>query len=263
MARLFTDGSTEHLRNADGSAALNINSNINILALVRPASLLASRQIFVVGLAGNRGYGLSMQNTSGHLNFVKVSVADVTGTATTALSANTWFAVMGFSTSGGNAHFKRLNLGTGELATETVTSTDSINAPTAGDDVLIGNWLGPTTTLVWPGRIARVAVVQASQLSDGEFRTWAYTGRLPRAALFDCHVLGRSPEMDYSGNAIAMTVTGTSIADHAPVGPMFGFDYGIPIAVGGAAPADQEPSLVGGKLVTNSVVLKHLVGSGR
>jgi len=50
-------------------------------------------------------------------------------------------------------------------------------------------------------------------------------------------LLGDSPERDYSGNGITGALTGTAVAEHPPVGPIFGYDNMLPFP--SAAPAGR------------------------
>lgn len=62
-------------------------------------------------------------------------------------------------------------------------------------------------------------------------------------------LLGASPEPDYSGNGLALTLTGSTVAAHAPVAPMFSFDGGwqgaFTAAAGGSVHVSYYYHLVG------------------
>jgi len=76
-------------------------------------------------------------------------------------------------------------------------------------------------------------------LTVEEAKSYAF-GRPPLGSVQFYHeLIGASPEPDWSGNVRSGTLTGTAVADHAPVGPWFGLDLGwqgaFTAAAGGAA----------------------------
>ena len=63
--------------------------------------------------------------------------------------------------------------------------------------------------------------------------------RVASGLIFYVPIFGNSPEPDYGGSGLPGTVTGTTIANHPPIGFPFGFDIGygeFEIAVGANAP---------------------------
>ena len=75
------------------------------------------------------------------------------------------------------------------------------------------------------GRLARCAAF-ARTLDINEARTFAF-GRPPSGSVDFYHeMMGGSPEPDWSGNGRNGTLTATTVADHAPIGPWFGLNLG-------------------------------------
>jgi len=88
------DGSTNYLT-LPVSNSWEFTNNVLICGIVRIDSFTNDNTVAVWGENGVSGYALFVRSTSGNLAFNKSGVAAVNGTATTALSINTWYAVMG------------------------------------------------------------------------------------------------------------------------------------------------------------------------
>jgi hypothetical protein len=85
------------------------------------------------------------------------------------------------------------------------------------------------------GDIARAAFISGVTLTPQQADSFLYTGRWPASLDQWIEMSGGSPEPDWSGNGLNGTLTGTTIADHAPAQFPFGVDIGLPYEV--AAPA--------------------------
>lgn len=78
------------------------------------------------------------------------------------------------------------------------------------------------------GDLARCGFISGVALTIQQADSFLYTGRWPDLLDQWLEMFGESPEPDWSGNGLNGTVTGTTIVDHAPAGPPFGFDIGFP-----------------------------------
>lgn len=128
------------------------------------------------------------------------------------------------------------------------TDTGAIGTPdNDGWGLTIGARQSNTTAFVefFDGKIAGAGLSATVGLTLGELESVRYRGGFStRAALFQLALFGTgSPEPDWSGNANNGTVTGAIQGDHAPAGPMFGFDYGWQGAFTAAAPAAGHPAM--------------------
>ena len=100
------------------------------------------------------------------------------------------------------------------------SSSTGVNSGGTITKVWVGNPVG-TNVLPDGGRVAHLVTVPSSITID-EARSLAY-GQICRSTRLFVPLGWGSPEPDYSGNGYSGTVTGTSKADHAPVGPPFSF----------------------------------------
>jgi len=73
------------------------------------------------------------------------------------------------------------------------------------------------------GRLARCAYIAGTELTPQQADHFLYTGRSPVAMTQWLEMGQASPEPDWSGNGLSGTVTGATVADHAPVAPLFSF----------------------------------------
>src|SRR5918999_5169491 len=117
MARDF-DGVNDRLEIA-------ANANWNFTAALRMAVVWAdtldNRAIGAWGPTNSaRGFAFGVANTSGILYASGLPAARVDGTVTTALTAGKWWGVMAHRDSGGNATFRRIDMMTGVVASQTV-----------------------------------------------------------------------------------------------------------------------------------------------
>jgi len=113
-------------------------------------------------------------------------------------------------------------------------TNSSSGAPSGINRTSIGRVGDSTPGNHFKGRIAEAAVWDAA-LTDVEVAALA-AGVSPlrvRSGNLKGYwaVFGVSPETDFSGRGNNLTVTGTTIADHAPVAPQFGFSGTEPDAV--------------------------------
>lgn len=174
-----------------------------------------------------------------------VAQVGISGAALTSTSAtiNTWHYATGVFTSSTSRDVFIDGGGKG-------SNTDTF-APSGVNRVSVGRKGGPTPADYFSGRIAEAAIWDVA-LTDVEVAVLA-TGVSPlrvRPANLKGYwpIFGASPETDYSGQGNNLTVTGATIADHAPVAPQFGF---IGMDLGGVevAPPTGQPFRMRGMMI--------------
>ena len=191
-------GTTANVLTSRVSSLFEFNTNTCLWSVVYAYGQASDSYIVGVSNSGtSRGYVLGTFN--GDLRFVKEGVANVDGTATTTLANNRWYAIQGQGTTGGNVKLKRYAYESGILATETVTNTNTLNAP-LGDACMVGNKPGGGTLLEWDGLIAEVVILQGDP-TNNEFLQWAIDGWIsPRLNLKLHSILGwGNPDRYQSG----------------------------------------------------------------
>src|SRR2546426_831683 len=115
------------------TSGLNLSNAITLAAWVNPTDLSSYRNVVNKGLAGSRGFGMNI--ISGALNFVKVSIVDVTSNVI--LSTNAWQHIA-ITWNAATSEVKFYKNGT--LA-QTIINSSSVIAPTDTDVLLVGPWL--------------------------------------------------------------------------------------------------------------------------
>jgi hypothetical protein len=223
VARTWPGNTTADYLAAPAVATWNFNATVCLMVVARLTgyrSTASSEHILAFGLAGTRGYTLAMwdgdsnvSGPNGMLQFVKVAVAAVNGTSTTALATGTWYGLMGVGINNGNVTLKRYDLAADSLASETITDTHATNVPST-DPGTLGQWLAQSAANnSWYGDIQR-ALLATGTPTDAEFKTWSKEGVLPTSVTVKgaWEVLGLSPEVDRSGNGNNLTVNGTTIS---------------------------------------------------
>ncbi len=142
----------------------------------------------------------------------------VSASEVSALSANTLFRVA-ITWDGSTG---RLFRDGAEKATFSTTSTGA-----AFDDRNGFGYNRAGNNEFYNGVLADCFVIHNVALSLGELETVFWRGRSSDSFTRYYPLWGvSSPEVDLSGNADNGVLTGTAVADHAPTGPMFGFDHG-------------------------------------
>ncbi len=166
------------------------------------------------------GYEFDVNDTTCTLSIWSEANDLINGTATTALTAGSWYGVgVTVNGSGGGAavHFVRYNPSTGALATED-TSIFWAATPSGVQKLTFGGkWLGalnfPTAGLLAKALITNRATV----LTDAEMINWFCNSAAP-AGTDGAWLLNESatPSLDTSGNSYSATWTGTVTAGSAP-----------------------------------------------
>ncbi|MHA2029082.1 MAG: LamG-like jellyroll fold domain-containing protein [Candidatus Kariarchaeaceae archaeon] len=108
----------------------------------------------------------------------------------------------------------------GTQATDPLTDASSPLEERWGS--FVGN--GGASDNGWGGELARCAFILGASLSVNEGDAFLYTGRIGRSLTNWIEMGIGSPEPDWSGNGNNGTVSGASIADHAPASSPFGVD---------------------------------------
>jgi len=151
--------------------------------------------------------------------------------------------------------------GTSVSITEAQAPSGSVNADTAA--LVIGNTSAEDRT--WNGRHAEFCIYNRI-LSADEIKTLYKFGprKVPGGLVLYIPLIGASPEPDFSGNALNGTVTGTSVADHAPVAPPFGFDMGWMGAFAAAtAGSGPQPNVFDSVSISESIKMNLLLMPNR
>jgi chitodextrinase len=116
------------------TTGLNLSTTLTIAAWINPSDVTAYRTLVAKGTFGPRGYGVNLLN--GHLNFIKVGLADVTSSVL--LAPGTWQHVaITWNAATSEVKFY-LN---GALA-QTIIDSVVPPAPLDTDKLLVGRWLG-------------------------------------------------------------------------------------------------------------------------
>ena len=137
----------------------------------------------------------------------------------TGFSANVWNHAAGVFAASND---RRAYLNGGGKGTNTTNRT-----PSGVDRVRIGRLGDSTPSADYTGRIAEATIWNVA-LTDDE--VLALAGGVSCFRIRGGNIVGywplfgASPETDFSGNGNNLTLSGTTIVDHAPVAPMFGFD---------------------------------------
>jgi len=165
------------------------------------------------------GIGLSTNGAEGRFLLISTAGDFVAGeklgfaTATTALTANTWFHGAGTFVS---ATERNVFLNGVNEATDTTDKTATVDQTTAG---------GSNTPETFDGEICECGIWDV-ELTDDEIRALA-AGQSPmrvrpsNLVVYWPMLHDRDVEVDYSGNENHSTsITGTVNADHAPVSPI-------------------------------------------
>jgi hypothetical protein len=202
------------------STAWNFNDNILIAAILQADVLSGFKTIAGWGDAPS-GRGAVFNMSGANLNFAKLVSTDAAGTALTALVAGPWFAVMVHTGTGLAATFRRFNLSSEAMASETVADAGAITVP-ATDPGRIGEWLAGGSR--WNGRIAEVGLWNRGPFSEPEFLDWILKALDNRGTEgFTTNLKGywalegtASPEPDSSGNGNDGTLVGTAFATEPP-----------------------------------------------
>lgn len=226
-SRTFPGSTAVDYLTVPASSDWAFDTNVTVMAIVRPHTLGPTATVFSLGHDDDRGMTCEI-NSSGYLSVWKAgSVNNVNGTSTTAVTANNGFAIYYSTGNAANLILRRYAYADGDLDSQTVVDTTAYTAPLATDGCKIGNWVYPLTANGFDGEIHRVAVISGT-LTEAQFETWAKYQTLPGGTdlLGEWELIGESPEDDLSGNSHSATVTGTTVSQWKPSIPTGG-SWGI------------------------------------
>lgn len=170
----------------------------------------------------------SSQSPASALRYIEIYSGDNRNriSAASAVADDTWTfvaATIGTGETATNVHLYTATTGViTEVSYDTTTNATGTYTSDAGDSLSIGNDAGEVQG--FEGRLAEVRIYTRI-LAIGEMES-VRRGKHLGSSVLHMPILGRSAEPDYSGNGNNGTLTGTTVADHPPVGPTFGFDYG-------------------------------------
>ncbi len=191
-----------------------------------------------------------LSNTGGNVEFVVARATTNTQLITndTPLSTGTWQLVAFVFDSGGGAgeigHVYVGNLTTPATESTYATETDGAGAVTTDADsgMFVGNKAGSGGNRSLQGHVACFTYV-AEALTLKQVTDWQFRPRMLTNAKIFSHYGGTDTgnQPDLSGNGNDGTPAGTTVSDHVPLGPLFGFDIATAL-VAGAAPAGNAPT---------------------
>lgn len=166
--------------------------------------------------AESNGAELRIVNTSGNLQVESNGSDTFSGSATTAVTAGTWYGIA-FRVNGTDCsaaiHLLRYTMATGASATEDGTFCWN-ETPSGTHDLVIGGRNAGFLQYPFGGSIAKALIVAGTAVTDDALRAWFCNGTVPTGA-DAVYVLNgtASPEPDTSGNAYDAALTGTGTGD--------------------------------------------------
>lgn len=216
MARAFT---TNQLAEYAGDAGATLP--FSVACWVRPTAVNVVQVAwsFCINTTANQYYYLGL-DASGQASIAARNTTARIGSSSTAMLANTWGHLCGVWAA---ANDRRVFLNGGGKGTQ----TNSVTAFTPTRSTA-GRISGSTPASYFGGRIAEIGLwnvaltdMEAAALGSGVPPSRVRPGNLIGYWRLDGRV---TPEPDLSGFAHPLTVTGATLADHAPAGaPYAGF----------------------------------------
>jgi hypothetical protein len=214
-------------RVACGSAAMldNLDSHTALAWVYRNAAAVGGRKIYAKG--DNPNHNFQLLGISGDIQFnrVRATTNTIANTNTTPLALNTWvFLAVSFDTGASAGNVAKIYHGT--LTTPAAEAGYSANndgsgapADDSAADFAVGNRsTGASFDQPFPGRIAFFTiydrVLTLAEIRTMQFRPFCQS---PACKLFlQLGWGGSGTQADLSGNGNNCTVTGATVADHAP-----------------------------------------------
>src|SRR3990167_1128281 len=240
MSRLFASASSQYLQVDVGILTVY---PITMACWFRSNDVTANHGLMWLGDKDVAAHYHALEINAGFDDVIASSRAGggpVEAISSTSYTANTWHHACAVFTSATDRAAFLDGAGKGTNATDIT--------PAGIDRFAIGRFADSSPVNYMDGRIAECAIWNVG-LSDQEVSNLA-TGRVPAFRIRPDALKGYwpiglgSPETDLSGALNNLTVTGATVADHVPLGPLFGFDTGYGAL---AAAADGPPmrSLLG------------------
>lgn len=243
MARNFSGASTDRAAWSSGPI-LYEQTAFSILCWIRRPTITGAatggnRHFFIQHANFNHFVKLffrrrSDQGTTGVIVGTVRATTNVNVVSTNTFDDDAWHRVLLIRRSSGN-YVELYVDGTSEASSATDPGTDA-GTPTDqywGNNDLEDEGLG--------GDVARAAFLSGVALTPQQADSFLYTGKWPVGIDQWIEMSGGSPESDWSGNSLNGTLTGTTIADHAPAQFPFGVDVMLPYEV--AAVAAGQPMM--------------------
>lgn len=170
-------------------------------------------------------------------------------TGATTVTTGTWYLVGVVSTGGGTTDDLELFALTmdGTVIEDSVKGTPEATASSNTADVEIGCRADGGDTM--DGDLAHVVCV-STQWGLQDFKDYLRAparkvAREAANAVFYHPIIGDSPEPDFSANTNTGTVTGTTVSNGPPIGPLFGYAGYHGLTVSGAPPGARPQGPLG------------------
>jgi len=226
MSLLFADNSTDKLDLGSDASIDNISSGTLILWGYWPSVANLTRAVWSK-LGGTQSiicFRRGGDGTSLRFTYGRSSVNQSVDLSTGSLSANTWLCVC-FRWEEG----VHISIYVGSLTSLLVdrSSGATLGSGTHDDSagiLTIGQYADAVTNS--DNMQVAFAALFNRRLNDDEAILWQFKPRvLPGCLRFYIPGFsGTGAQPDYAGSGINGTVTGTTVADHVPLGPLFGFN---------------------------------------
>lgn len=221
--------STDDVDHGSGSSLDDLDP-FTWLIVCRPTAFTNNRRI---AAKGGTNKMLHINGTGGDIRaFVNRATVNHSSIGSGVLTSGEWaFLAWVFDTAAGAGEITNLYHGTlAALMTEVSYGavTDGSGAPNteASANFVMGN-NAAGASVGFEGDIAVGAILNVA-LTLGQIQSWHYRVRnLTNMVLYTHYGFnGTGSQVDWSGNGNSGTVGGTTVADHVPLGPAFGFDLG-------------------------------------
>lgn len=246
MSLLFGGAASDRVNVGSGTVLDNVNQG-TLIALAYPTGS-GNGRFYQKGVTGQGplffSYGASLEIARNRATTASDALSLVSNFSAHALNQWNWYAGV-WNTGGANGD-QKLYVGTltTPFAEPSAYGTQTVGSGAEGDnsavDAIIGN--NSNAALAFPGRIACVihynVALTLGQLRAVQFGDAVLPGRV---GYWELGWNGTGTQPDYSGNGNAGTVTGATVAVHAPVRNPFGGRampqaYPVPVGGGGVTP---------------------------
>jgi hypothetical protein len=224
MALVFGAGTGDRVT-CGSAAVLDDNTTHTNLLWVYPTTLTDDR-FFISKHRGSTatGWFFALEGTGGNIRTVwerATTDLDFISSNTPLVTLNKWYFVASTINQGANAG----KMYVGDLTTapvEVTYGTSNAGSGAYGTDAArvftIGNNDAPSPALAFQGRIAMASHYnRVMTLAEIRSQWWRFSKESGCEGLWQLGYNGTSSQPDYSGNFNAGTVTGATVAPHAPV----------------------------------------------
>lgn len=214
--------STSDYLDIGNSSSLSPSIPWTVFVLAYPTNI-NHETMMTNGRGGVSGFMLGGDQVNA-IVFCKLGVVCKTGTSTTNLSANLWYAV-GVVVTSTNIRIMNIKLTTGVLSGENFSDSNTFTGSPTEAQIGVFRLSNGNLTRPFVGNIF-AAGVWAYAASDAEFAEWAYhpTNKFPSPKGF-WYAFGDSPEIDVGGTDKDATVQGTPTTSQD--GPLVFLSMGV------------------------------------